>query len=134
MSVPQGLNQHFHQKSLFKSILYGNEKFDVQKIMEPCRRLRYILEFAGNSMFAGFYSIVLLWGTLNSQSQDLESLQILCLKIIVGENYCGMICSRQNWTQKKVGLKRLIHPIHFKMFPVNHQNDYRDLTYCKTGE
>ena len=64
------------------------------------------------------------------QSNDIESVQKLCLKIILGEAYngydnvlkrCGLqsLSSRREERCLKYGLKSLLHPVHSKKFPVN---------------
>ena len=77
------------------------------------------------------YCSVVWHSTLtNEQSNNLESVQKLCLKIILGSEYCGYesaletcglesLSSRREDKCLKYGLKSLLHPIHSKQFPVN---------------
>ena len=66
------------------------------------------------------------------QSNNLERVQKLCLKIILGDCYDGYdnaleACGLENLSKRresrclKFGLKSLLHPIHSDMFPVNPQ-------------
>ena len=66
------------------------------------------------------------------QSNNLERVQKLCLKIILGEDYHGYDdalekCGLERLTLRReakclnFGLKSLLHPIHSEMFPVNPQ-------------
>ena len=66
------------------------------------------------------------------QSKDIESVQKLCLKIILGNDYqgyeaalkvCGLDSLSDRRQQKclQFGLKCLLHPLHSSMFPVNPQ-------------
>ena len=64
------------------------------------------------------------------QSQSLENVQKLCVKIILGEKYNGYedalrrcklesLADRREDKCLKFGLKCLLHPIHSEKFPVN---------------
>ena len=66
------------------------------------------------------------------QSKNIESVQKLCLKIILGTEYesydaahrvCGLerLSDRRQQKCLQFGLKSLLHPIHSTMFPVNPQ-------------
>ena len=77
------------------------------------------------------YCSVLWHSTLTGeQCNNLESVQKLCLKIILGQDYDGYAdalqkCSLESLKTRKqakclqYGLKGLLHPIHSKKFPVN---------------
>ena len=77
------------------------------------------------------YCSVVWHSTLTiEQSNNLESVQKLCLKIILGSEYCGYesaletcgfesLSIRREKKCLKYGLKSLLHPIHSKQFPVN---------------
>ena len=65
-------------------------------------------------------------------SQDIESVQKLCLKVILGQDYSGYEDALKHFDLKrlsirredkclKFGLKSLLHPTPCKMFPVNPQ-------------
>ena len=73
----------------------------------------------------------------NEQSNNLESVQKLCLKIILASEYCGYenaleICGLDSLSSRredkclKYGLKSLLHPIHSKQFPLNMKNSSVD--------
>ena len=73
----------------------------------------------------------------NEQSNNLESVQKLCLKIILASEYCGYenaleICGLDSLSSRredkclKYGLKSLLHPIHSKQFPLNTKNNSVD--------
>ena len=64
------------------------------------------------------------------QSQNIENLQKLSLKIILGQTYQGCedslsktgldkLSDRREAKCLKFGLKSLLHPVHSKLFPVN---------------
>ena len=66
------------------------------------------------------------------QSNNLERVQKLCLKIILGQDYQGYDdalekCGLERLTLRReakclnFGLKSLLHPVHCEMFPVNPQ-------------
>ena len=77
------------------------------------------------------YCSVVWHSTLTvEQSQNLESVQKLCLKVILGDEYSGYdnaleisglerLSTRREERCLKYGLKSLLHPVHSKMFPVN---------------
>jgi hypothetical protein len=77
------------------------------------------------------YCSVVWHSTLTvEQSQNLESVQKLCLKVILGDEYsgydnalesCGLVRLSERREDKclKFGLKSLLHPVHAQMFPVN---------------
>ena len=77
------------------------------------------------------YCSVVWHSTLTGeQSQDIEKVQKLCLKIILGEHYSGYeealeycdldsLSVRREEKCLKFGLKSLLHPVHARMFPVN---------------
>jgi hypothetical protein len=77
------------------------------------------------------YCSVVWHSTLTvEQSQNLESVQKLCLKVILGDEYPGYdnaleisglekLSTRREERCLKYGLKSLLHPVHSKMFPVN---------------
>jgi hypothetical protein len=79
------------------------------------------------------YCSVVWHSTLTvEQSHDLERVQKLCLKIILGDDYCGydsalVSCGLEKLSVRrearclKFGLKSLLHPTHSAMFPVNPQ-------------
>ena len=79
------------------------------------------------------YCSVVWHSTLTvEQSQNLESVQKLCLKVILGDEYsgydnalecCGLdsLSDRREEKCLKFGLKSLLHPVHCQMFPVNPQ-------------
>ena len=79
------------------------------------------------------YCSVVWHSTLTAeQSQKLESVQKVCLKVILGETYsgykdaleyCGLdsLSDRREEKCLNFGLKSLLHPIHSEMFPVNQQ-------------
>ena len=78
-------------------------------------------------------SLLVYCSTLTTeQSNKLERVQKLCLKIILGDCYDGYenaleACGLENLSKRresrclKFGLKSLLHPIHSDMFPVNPQ-------------
>ena len=82
------------------------------------------------------YCSVVWHSTLTlKQSQDIEKVQKLCLKIILGNDYqdyqnalkvSGLETLKDRREQKclKFGLKSLVHPIHQKNFPVNPESVY----------
>ena len=87
-------------------------------------------------LYVGAYLNIALWcglwhSTLTVEmSQNLENVQKLCLKVIMGHQYdgyqnalefCGLSSLSDRREQKclKYGLKSLLHPTHSKMFPVN---------------
>ena len=64
------------------------------------------------------------------QNQNLERVQKLCLKVILGEHYkdyssaldtCGLdsLSDRREDKCLQYGLKSLLHPVHSRKFPVN---------------
>ena len=76
----------------------------------------------------------MLWhSTLTADmSHDIECVQKLCLKIILGQKYSSYdnaleatgldkLSDRREEKCLKFGLKNLLHPTHSKMFPVNPQ-------------
>ena len=77
------------------------------------------------------YCSVVWHSTLTvEQIQDLESIQKLCLKVILGQKYTGYenaleyfcldkLSDRREKKCLEFGLKCLLHPVHSKMFPVN---------------
>ena len=77
------------------------------------------------------YCSVVWHSTLTlEQSSNLEGVQRLCLKVILGSEYngyeqaltdCGLdrLCDRREQKCLNFGLKSLLHPVHSKMFPVN---------------
>ena len=77
------------------------------------------------------YCSVVWHSTLTAeQSNSIENVQKLCMKIILGPDYkgyvnslekCGLetLESRREAKCLKFGLKCLLHPIHSKLFPVN---------------
>ena len=77
------------------------------------------------------YCSVVWHSTLTvQQSDDIENVQKLCLKVILGSAYNGydnalQMCSMERLIMRrearclKYGLKSLIHPVHCKQFPVN---------------
>ena len=79
------------------------------------------------------YCSVVWHSTLTvEQGQKLESVQKVCLKVILGEKYtgykdaleyCGLASLSDRREEKclNFGLKSLLHPIHSEMFPVNQQ-------------
>ena len=80
------------------------------------------------------YCSVLWHSTLTAeQNQNLEKVQKLCLKVILGQEYEGYqealklsglesLHARREKKCLKFGLKSLLHPVHCKMFPVNTVN------------
>ena len=79
------------------------------------------------------YCSVVWHSTLtNEQDRNIESVQKLCLKIILGSDYpgyadaleyCGLetLSIRRENKCLQFGLKSLLHPVHKDMFPVNPQ-------------
>ena len=79
------------------------------------------------------YCCVVWHSTLTvQQSTNIENVQKLCLKIILGTDYVGYekslkICGLEKLETRresrclKFGLKSLLHPIHSELFPVNPQ-------------
>ena len=79
------------------------------------------------------YCSVVWHSTLTEQqSNRIENVQKVCLKVILGSNYidyqsamniCGLetLHSRREHRCLQFGLKCLLHPIHATMFPVNPQ-------------
>ena len=79
------------------------------------------------------YCSVVWHSTLTvEQSKNLENVQKLCLKVILGENYTtyenalkdsclDKLSQRREEKCLKFGLKSLLHPVHSSMFPVNPQ-------------
>lgn len=79
------------------------------------------------------YCSVVWHSTLTAeQGNNLERVQKLCLKIILGEEYCGYDdalekCGLERLSDRRenkclnFGLKSLLHPIHSEMFPINPQ-------------
>ena len=79
------------------------------------------------------YCSVVWHSTLTvDQSQDIEHVQKVCLKVIMGDQYIGYDNALENCGLQKLsvrreqkclqfGLKSLLHPIHKSMFPVNPQ-------------
>ena len=79
------------------------------------------------------YCSVVWHSTLTGeQDQNIERVQKLCLKVILGNNYQGYdsalehldlqtLSERREERCLKFGLKSLLHPTHSKMFPVNPQ-------------
>jgi hypothetical protein len=79
------------------------------------------------------YCSVVWHSTLTvEQSNDIESVQKLCLKITLGSQYegyehalkyCGLesLIDRRQQKCLQYGLKSLLHPVHCSMFPVNPQ-------------
>ena len=77
------------------------------------------------------YCSVVWHSTLTiEQNKNIESVQKLCLKIIMGSEYdsyeqalkwSGLerLSERREKKCLKFGLKSLLHPVHSKMFPVN---------------
>ena len=77
------------------------------------------------------YCSVVWHSTLTAEmSNNIERVQKLCLKIILGEAYdgydialktCGLqsLSSRREDRCLKYGLKSLLHPVHSQKFPVN---------------
>ena len=77
------------------------------------------------------YCSVVWHSTLTAeQSNNIENVQKLCMKIILGPDYkgyvnslekCGLETLESSREAKclKFGLKCLLHPIHSKLFPVN---------------
>ena len=77
------------------------------------------------------YCSVVWHSTLTGdQSNTIERVQKLCLKVILGQEYenydsalevCGLesLSSRREEKCLKYGLKSLLHPVHCKKFPVN---------------
>ena len=58
------------------------------------------------------------------QSNKLEGVQKLCLKVILGseyENYEQALKDKREQKCLNFGLKSLLHPVHSQMFPVNPQ-------------
>ena len=85
--------------------------------------MRSLLEYCS----VVWYSIL-----TGDQSHNLERVQKLCLRIILGEDYCGFdsaldscglekLSVRREAKCLKFGLKSLLHPTHSSMFPVNPQ-------------
>ena len=82
------------------------------------------------------YCSVVWRSTLTAkQCQDIERVQKLSLKIILGSNYvsyenalrlCGLESLEARREEKclQFGLKSLLHPIHKKNFPLNPENNY----------
>ena len=79
------------------------------------------------------YCSVVWHSTLTvEQSQVLENVQKLCLKVILGDEYDGyqnalQCCNLDKLSERrqdrclKFGLKTLLHPVYSDMFPVNPQ-------------
>ena len=79
------------------------------------------------------YCSVVWHSTLTvDQTHDIERVQKLCMKIILGEQYngyesaletCGLekLSNRRESRCLKFALKSLLHPVHSDMFPVNPQ-------------
>ena len=79
------------------------------------------------------YCSVVWHSTLTvTQNKDIENIQKLCLKIILGEDYSGYqnalelteldrLNDRRQERCLKFGLKSLLHPKHCELFPVNPQ-------------
>ena len=79
------------------------------------------------------YCSVVWHSTLTvQQSSDIENVQKLCKKIILGPYYAGYTealdtCNLQRLDERresrclKFGLKSLLHPVHCNLFPVNPQ-------------
>ena len=77
------------------------------------------------------YCSVVWHSTLTvQQSTDIERVQKLCLKVILGADYKGYeealeTCELEKLTERrearclKFGLKSLLHPVHCNLFPVN---------------
>ena len=77
------------------------------------------------------YCSVVWHSTLTKeQSTDIENVQKLCMKIILGREYtsyddslikCGLekLSTRRESRCLKFGLKSLLHPVHSQLFPVN---------------
>ena len=77
------------------------------------------------------YCSVVWHSTLTvEQSNNIESVQKLCLKVILGPEYdgyekamsnCDLVSLSERREQKclQFGLKSLLHPVHSSMFPVN---------------
>ena len=77
------------------------------------------------------YCSVVWHSTLTvQQSDDIENVQKLCLKVILGSAYTGYDNALQMFSLErltvrrearclKYGLKSLIHPVHCNQFPVN---------------
>ena len=84
------------------------------------------------------YCSVVWHSTLTGeQAQHIESVQKLCLKILLGSEYsgydqalktCGLerLSVRRQQKCLNFGLKSLLHPVHTKMFPINPQLDSHD--------
>ena len=90
--------------------------------------IRSILEYC---------SVVWHSSLTQQQTNNLESVQKLCLKIILGTDYkdydsalqqCSLekLVDRREARCLKFGLKSLTHPKHCKMFPINPQLDAYD--------
>ena len=81
------------------------------------------------------YCSVVWHSTLTAeQTHNIERVQKLCLKIILGSEYEGYdkaleCCGLERLTDRRqqkclnYGLKSLLHPVHSDMFPVNPQLD-----------
>ena len=79
------------------------------------------------------YCSVVWHSTLTvQQSSDIENVQKLCMKIVLGPDYTGYTealdtCNLQRLDERresrclKFGLKSLLHPVHSNLFPVNPQ-------------
>ena len=79
------------------------------------------------------YCSVVWHSTLTvQQSSDIENVQKLCMKIVLGPDYTGysealVTCNLQRLDERresrclKFGLKSLLHPVHSNLFPVNPQ-------------
>ena len=77
------------------------------------------------------YCSVVWHSTLTGDmTHDIENVQKVCLKVILGENYAGYddaleLCGLDKLSVRreekclKFGLKSLLHPVHSRMFPVN---------------
>ena len=74
------------------------------------------------------YSSVVWHSTINGeQSQNIERVQKLCLKVILGDGYEGYesalesceLMTLSDRREDKFGLKCLLHTVHSQMFPVN---------------
>ena len=77
------------------------------------------------------YCSVVWHSTLTEQqSMDLERVQKLCIKVILGDRYTSYedaleFCELESLTTRRgkrsleFGLKSLLHPIHSKLFPVS---------------
>ena len=66
------------------------------------------------------------------QDHDIENVQKVCLKVILGREYPGYedalkVCGLHKLSERRAnkcllfGLKSLLHPVHKSMFPVNPQ-------------